>query len=622
MTILHVLSQHEPTGAEVYAVHLAHEERRLGHTVLIVSDTLTYPYDGTVFYHPISKRSYPHRVRNIRTLVNLIRRHNVQVVNAHSRAASWVSNVACKITGTAFVSTVHGLQHLHASSRNLNIYGRSIIAVSERLAKHMREDLRIPASCVTHIPNGFHIGDPAVRKDGHRAPTVPLVMFAGRLSGPKGDVLRCLLKDVLPQIFPTRDVIFRAVCCTPIPPDIAALLSGLQERWGERRIIIDGFQKDLPALLRKADLVVGSGRIALESLLEAVPTVAFGETGFEGVVRQQTFDARSATNFGDTGTLQPTHVSDVVSAIVAQLETPLPEEERRSLQDAVRRKYDVAQVALAVAGIYRQALSRVRTPRAVPVLMYHRVVHEPPVGSRHGIWVTAANFRSQMRSLRRRGFSSITFAEMDAYLRGEGSLPARPVILTFDDGYEDNLSVASDILTEHGMKAVIFMVAGRIGSTNTWDADEPQVPLVREDQLRKLVAAGHEIGSHTMTHPDLSRTHEEGVRQELADSKSRIEEVIGRPVTALAYPYGGVDPSVRNVARQVGYSWGIATNSGPQLLGKDMMEVRRIQIFPWTGRFGFWKKTQPWYLRYKAAKSPDRPPEQTMPEAYDLIKQS
>jgi peptidoglycan/xylan/chitin deacetylase (PgdA/CDA1 family) len=79
--------------------------------------------------------------------------------------------------------------------------------------------------------------------------------------------------------------------------------------------------------------------------------------------------------------------------------------------------------------------------------------------------------------------------------------------------------------------------------------------------------------------------------------------VIGKEIVSVAYPYGSVNDTIKAAAAEVGYMFGIATNSGPAKFSKDFFEIRRTQIFPWTGSYGFWKKTQPWYVRYKQRKT-------------------
>ena len=153
MNILHVLSQFEVTGAEVYAVTLASAQKRSGHSVILVSDSLHIPFDGIFISQPIGKRSYLQRLRNITFLLRLIREKNIHIVHGHSRAASWVCNLAALFTSIPFVSTIHGRQHLHISSKSWSVYGTNIITVSESLRDHLVCELGLNTQYITTIPN-------------------------------------------------------------------------------------------------------------------------------------------------------------------------------------------------------------------------------------------------------------------------------------------------------------------------------------------------------------------------------------------------------------------------------------------------------------------------------------
>jgi peptidoglycan/xylan/chitin deacetylase (PgdA/CDA1 family) len=236
------------------------------------------------------------------------------------------------------------------------------------------------------------------------------------------------------------------------------------------------------------------------------------------------------------------------------------------------------------------------------VLIYHRVVPEAPTNSHHGVWVTAQSFEQNLISLKQRCYSSITFEQYQLFLNGKFTLPKKPVILTFDDGYEDNFTCAFPLLKKFGFSAVIFLVADAIRRTNFWDIDEPQIALMNNKQIREMSVAGTEFGSHTVMHSNLSQCSSEKIRKELVESKQVIEQLTGREIISIAYPYGAVNEAIKSIAVETGYKFGIATNSGPLKFYEDLFEIHRIQIFPWTNRLGFWKKTQRWYLRYKQMK--------------------
>ena len=125
------LSQLEVTGAEVYATTLGDELTARGHQVWYVSDTLTCSVKGTFFPLAFNRRSIPRRLWHVARLVWLIRRHGIQLVHAHSRASGWSARVACWLTRTPMLSTVHGRQPVHGSRKWFRAFGVRAIAVCE-----------------------------------------------------------------------------------------------------------------------------------------------------------------------------------------------------------------------------------------------------------------------------------------------------------------------------------------------------------------------------------------------------------------------------------------------------------------------------------------------------------
>ena len=143
MNILHLMSQTHLTGPEVYVATLCARQIRDGHRCIIVSDTLTVRTPAHHITMPIHNRSVLSRLHNINRLARLCRRERIDIIHAHSRAASWLANIVRYLVTVAYVSTVHGRQSVHASSRRFNVYGRHIIVVCEHLARHLREELNI-----------------------------------------------------------------------------------------------------------------------------------------------------------------------------------------------------------------------------------------------------------------------------------------------------------------------------------------------------------------------------------------------------------------------------------------------------------------------------------------------
>ncbi|TDE27149.1 polysaccharide deacetylase family protein [Actinomadura sp. 6K520] len=182
--------------------------------------------------------------------------------------------------------------------------------------------------------------------------------------------------------------------------------------------------------------------------------------------------------------------------------------------------------------------------------MYHSVdhFHEDP----HLVTVSPARFERQMAWLRARGLRGAGVAELlDARAAGR----ARGLVgLTFDDGYADFATRALPVLVRYGFGATAFIVSGRTGTYNAWD-DGPRKPLMTDEQLRTVAAAGIEIASHGRHHVSLPETDDTELREELEESRARLEEVIEGPVTGFAFPYGHATAREIEAARAAGYDY-------------------------------------------------------------------
>lgn len=155
MRVLHLMSQTHLTGPEVYVATLCRRQVADGHWCLIVSDTLTVTAPVDYVPMPIHNRSLPSRLRNIWRVARLCRARRIDLIHAHSRAASWVADVVARLTGIAYVATVHGRQSRHAMRARRHPYGRHVIAVCEHLAVHLRDELRITDADIRVIRNGI-----------------------------------------------------------------------------------------------------------------------------------------------------------------------------------------------------------------------------------------------------------------------------------------------------------------------------------------------------------------------------------------------------------------------------------------------------------------------------------
>jgi peptidoglycan/xylan/chitin deacetylase (PgdA/CDA1 family) len=192
------------------------------------------------------------------------------------------------------------------------------------------------------------------------------------------------------------------------------------------------------------------------------------------------------------------------------------------------------------------------------VLCYHKI-GVPPAGSQLGdLWVSPEKFRAQVKWLLDRGYKTLLFSDLCRLHRDNAPLPEKSVLITFDDGYENNYIHAWPVLRELGARGNIFVVYNTIGKANLWHnpASEAWVNMATLAQLREMQESGViEFGSHTMSHPRLTRLKHEDAVAELAESKRQLEAALGRAMPAFAYPYGdgAYDERVRAAALEAGY---------------------------------------------------------------------
>jgi peptidoglycan/xylan/chitin deacetylase (PgdA/CDA1 family) len=165
----------------------------------------------------------------------------------------------------------------------------------------------------------------------------------------------------------------------------------------------------------------------------------------------------------------------------------------------------------------------------------------------------------------------LTTVSMDDFLRwhgGEGELPERPVVVSFDDGHRSHATVATPALVERGQRAVFFVTAGRVafGQHVTWP------------QLLDMRAAGMEIGSHTLTHPCPSTLSPRELRYEVAESKSVLEQGLNAPVEFIASPTGYDHRRFGELAREAGYRAALQGVIGRNTRRTDPFALRRFVL--------------------------------------------
>ncbi|MBN2190559.1 MAG: polysaccharide deacetylase family protein [Candidatus Aureabacteria bacterium] len=220
-----------------------------------------------------------------------------------------------------------------------------------------------------------------------------------------------------------------------------------------------------------------------------------------------------------------------------------------------------------------------RVPRrGVRVLMYHKVSRRNV--RKEKLRVFPEDFRRQLKYLKEKGYKSISLKELEEYLGGKRKFCFKPVVLSFDDGYKDNYLNAVPILSEYGFSAVFFISTAYVGKDNLWDINEAASgePMMDWDEIKDLCEQGFEIGSHTVSHADLTKVPREEIVKELKNSKAVLESELGVEITAVSYPFGHYNREVMEVTSETGYSLGIATRHGINAEADNPLAVKRILI--------------------------------------------
>jgi glycosyltransferase involved in cell wall biosynthesis/peptidoglycan/xylan/chitin deacetylase (PgdA/CDA1 family) len=218
---------------------------------------------------------------------------------------------------------------------------------------------------------------------------------------------------------------------------------------------------------------------------------------------------------------------------------------------------------------------------SVRVLAYHAIrnLAGEPVVDQYG--TPPGEFRRQMRTLLRLGFHFIGVDQFLGFLERGDRLPSLPVLLTFDDCYDDLLDHALPVLREMNIPAAAFAVSGRLGGQNTWDTElgAPPLRLLAAEGLRELERNGIEIGAHTRTHMSLTLAAPETLETEVAGSVDELEARGLKRPRLLAYPNGEWNPLVQRAVRQAGLLGAFTTQYGRAHEGRDPYAIPRIEIY-------------------------------------------
>ncbi len=610
MKILHLLSQTILTGAEAYAVEACNEFQKQGHQTWICSDTLHLETQATVLLRPVHEQK--RWTETLSVLKDLIRQNEIQIIHTHSRASAKLARKLCKSAPQlCHIHTFHGLQKPSFSKRWFNSFGDTNIFVCENVKKSLDHHGIRYSSHYKTIRNGLRL---EVQPSRPKAPIKPLkIALVSRLSNLKGqrtmEVLRALMACPVAQ---NTEIHLLAGDYESRPENDQLLIQNWLKQ-AHPRFFFHGFVKDLSQRLKEFDLIIGGGRIAAEALMNQKPLWAFGESEFVGLIDENNLQEALASNFGDiTPKTDPSPWNqELLSEKIhqglqqwSQLMETSETEPIRKIAVRVQKEFHFFENIKEIMRTYQETLGRRICSKTVPILMYHKIVHQP-YETPHKIYVLAQDFEKHLQFYKEQGFTTIHFKDYQKYRTGEfpaSSFPKKPLIITFDDGYLNNKEIALPLLEKYGMKATVFLLANPNLKTNSWDAaaNEKSFPLMSAaERLEFSQNPLIEIGSHGFAHAPLDSflTRQERLA-ELVDSKKHLETEISLPISVFAYTYGRRSSDASDLAKEAGYHFAVNTDTGGLHIEDDPWSIFRISMFPQETKASLWKKTRSWYRRY------------------------
>lgn len=207
-------------------------------------------------------------------------------------------------------------------------------------------------------------------------------------------------------------------------------------------------------------------------------------------------------------------------------------------------------------------------------LCYHGVGVVADGADPHGLFVSREQFAAHLDVLGGDGYAIVGAAEL--WRRVCAGVGDRVGAVTFDDALEQTGEVALPLLAERGMGASVFVATGLLGRPHPHVSGER---VMSASQVVDMAAAGVEVGAHSVDHPRLRDLSDVELADQLRRSRARLEDLLGRPVTTMAYPFGAHDERVVRAAREAGYDVACACSGTGRW---EALRLPREPVFPST----------------------------------------
>ena len=220
----------------------------------------------------------------------------------------------------------------------------------------------------------------------------------------------------------------------------------------------------------------------------------------------------------------------------------------------------------------------------VPILRYHKVNPDPKTGGL-GLRVLPADFDWEMRYLKQNGYHSVNLGALVDHFQKGTKLPDKPIVITFDDGYQDNYRYAYPILKKYGFTATIFVVANTVGGINEFDYKahiQPKNKMLTWNQIKEMNDNGITIGAHTLDHVHLAKISQAEAKRQIFKSKIILGNELGQDILYFSYPYGEYNQADAKMVKESGYLAATTTQLGFVQPAMNPYLLKRICI---TGHF-------------------------------------
>ncbi|MHC4883523.1 MAG: glycosyltransferase [Planctomycetota bacterium] len=635
MRILHLIAGLEPGGAERQVVTLALFQQQ-EHTVQVcllggggaLAEELSV---AGIQVHHLKKRKGMDWTA-VQALGRLLREQQIEVLHCHIWTANlWGRFAALRARTPVVIIHEHSLFTAQSwtrrvVSRLLQPITDTVIAVSEEIHRELRTRCGVPEDACALVRNGIDL-EPLSASAEDRDRRVGACAFGEHLTAPPRIVIVGALeprKDHETFLAAAAWLLAQGHEAEFVVAGDGPLREALEEQTRalgiEEAVHFIGVVTDIPALLAEATLYVSSSRTEgislalLEAMAVGVPVVATAVGGNAEVLRG-----------GRAGMLVPPGKAEALANAMESLLTctGVGETFSHRARALVHRRFSAPAMSRSILRLYehrsmvaarpwpsragacikqvaRWSLSRLSTPRLLGrrlrlppqelrILTYHRV--------RDGVLtdrlsVSSDSLARQVLCLQEAGIPLLTVSEGLRRL-GEGDLPNGGVALTFDDGYVDCIAGAFDVLASAGVVATVYLPAGLMdqgGMVERYQGQPEAGRLLTWEEAGRLVEAGWEVGSHTLSHALLPACTASDCIREVAQSRQLIQERLGTAPASFCYPDGRLSAAVVETVRQAGYESAVTVWAGGNRADGRPWLLNRTEISGGDGLSDFrWK---------------------------------